>query len=334
MSGPPLLEVKDLHVRFPVDTGLFGRTRRWVHAVGGVSFHLEQGEAVGLVGESGCGKTTLGRALLRLTPLDSGTVRLRGVEISGKSESEFRPFRRRVQMIFQDPSGTLDPRMSVGESIGEALDAHGLAGGRDERRRRIAGLLESVGLDPGQAERFPHEFSGGQRQRIGIARALAVEPELLVCDEPVSALDLSVQAQVINLLQDLGRQRGLAYLFISHDLSVVAHICRRVLVLYLGRVVESGPTGAVMRNPAHPYTRALVSAVPEIDPLRRLGRIRLGGDLPSPIDPPPGCPFHPRCLKATDRCRSEAPSLAETAPGRLVACHFPEATDPGVSAED
>jgi oligopeptide transport system ATP-binding protein len=325
MDGAHLLEVQGLRVRFPVDEGLFGRARRWVHAVEDVSFHVDAGEAVGLVGESGCGKTTLGRAILRLTPSGSGSVRLEGVEISGMAETAFRPFRRRIQMVFQDPSGTLDPRMTVGESVGEALDVHGLAGDRNERRSRIGELLASVGLEPEHGERYPHEFSGGQRQRIGIARALAVEPRLLICDEPVSALDVSVQAQVINLLQDLGKSRGLAYLFISHDLSVVAHLCRRVLVMYLGRIVESGPATAVMRHPAHPYTRALVSAVPVVNPILRTYRIRLEGELPSPVTPPAGCPFHPRCSKVQDRCRAELPVLADLGNGRSAACHFPEA---------
>lgn len=318
----PLLEVQNLSVHFPVKQGAFARVAGSVKAVEDVSLVVAAGEAVGLVGESGCGKTTLGRAILRLIEPTGGCVRFDGEDITRLSAKDLRARRRQFQMIFQDPFSSLNPRLTVGQSIGEALDIHRLIPDRAARTARIAELLRSVGLAPEQAERYPHEFSGGQRQRIGIARALAVEPRLIVCDEPVSALDVSVQAQVINLLQDLQRDRGLAYLFISHDLAVVEHLCQRVVVMYLGRVVEVGMTREVCRTPKHPYTQALLSAVPVVDPDSKRQRIVLGGDVPSPINPPSGCPFHPRCPVAEARCRVELPALREVAPGRWAACHL------------
>ncbi len=319
-----LLEVENLRVHFPVKQGLFARTTGQVKAVDNVSFTVGPGEAVGLVGESGCGKTTLGRAVLRLIEPTSGRVAFNGEDIGKLSATELRARRRQFQMIFQDPFGSLNPRMTVSDIIGEALDIHGLAGTREERGHRIRQLLHGVGLEPEYALRYPHEFSGGQRQRIGIARALAVEPKLIVCDEPVSALDVSVQAQVINLLQDLQQERTLAYLFISHDLAVVEHLCRRLLVMYLGRVVEAGEVKGICRAPRHPYTQALISAVPVVDPDSKRQRIVLSGDIPSPIHPPSGCPFHTRCPVAEARCKIEVPALREVSPGRWAACHLVE----------
>ena len=317
-----ILEVRELKVYFPVRSGLFGRVQAQVKAVDGVSFALEAGETLGLVGESGCGKTTLGRAVIRLLEPTSGQIIFDGEEITGLGPGALRPRRRKFQMIFQDPYGSLNPRMTVGQIIGEAIDIHHLAAGRSEREQRIHQLLAAVGLDPSHRQRYPHEFSGGQRQRIGIARALAVEPRLIVCDEPVSALDVSVQAQIINLLQDLQQQHGLAYLFIAHDLAVVEHISQRVMVMYLGKIVELAEAKRLCQDPRHPYTQALLSAVPVIDPDSQRKRIVLAGDIPSPIDPPSGCPFHPRCPVAIPRCQTEIPPLREIAPGHWAACHL------------
>ncbi|MBI2924999.1 MAG: dipeptide ABC transporter ATP-binding protein [Verrucomicrobia bacterium] len=317
-----LLEVQNLKVHFPVQQRLFGRAKEFVRAVDDVSFSIAPGETVGLVGESGCGKTTLGRAAVRLIEPTSGRIVFDGEDIAGLNGAELRARRRRFQMIFQDPYGSLDPRLTVSDIIGEALDIHGLARDATARRQRIGDLLKDVGLDPSHAQRYPHEFSGGQRQRIGIARALAVEPRLIVCDEPVSALDVSVQAQIINLLHDLQREHGIAYLFVAHDLAVVEHISRRILVMYLGRIVEAGDAKTVCRAPKHPYTQALLSAVPVVDPDSKRQRILLAGDVPSPIDPPGGCPFHPRCPVAEARCKTEVPPLREIQPGRWAACHF------------
>ena len=317
-----LLEVRNLKVHFPVQHRLFRRATQFVRAVDDVSFVQNAGETLGLVGESGCGKTTLGRSVIRLVEPTAGSVLFEGEDISRLSGSALRTRRRKFQMIFQDPYGSLDPRMTVEQIIGEAIDIHKLAQNSMARAKRIEELLKDVGLDPTHAQRYPHEFSGGQRQRIGIARALAVEPRLIVCDEPVSALDVSVQAQIINLLKDLQRAHGLTYLFIAHDLAVVEHISERIVVMYLGKVVELAAAKAICRSPKHPYTQALISAVPVVDPDAKRSRIFLPGEVPSPIDPPSGCPFHPRCPIAEVRCKTEAPPLRELAPGHRVACHL------------
>ncbi len=317
-----LLEVENLSVRYPLQSGALGRVRGWLPAVQQVSFSIERGETLGLVGESGCGKSTLGRAVVRLVEAAEGTLRFEGEDITRLKGRALRQRRRRFQMIFQDPLGSLDPRRTIGASLREALDIHQLAIGRKAREDRVAALLRSVGLDPGHAGRYPHEFSGGQRQRIGVARALAVQPGLIVCDEPVSALDVSVQAQVVNLLRDLQQSQGLAYLFIAHDLAVVEHVSHRILVMYLGRVVESAPAKALLQTPRHPYTQALIAAVPALDPDTQRRRLILPGEMPSPFNPPPGCPFHTRCPLAEARCRMERPALLETEPGHAVACHL------------
>lgn len=317
-----LLDVHNLKVHFPLKRGLFGRSRSVVKAVDGVSFEIEAGETVGLVGESGCGKSTLGRSVIKLLEPTSGEVRFDGEDIGRLRGKGLRMKRRKFQMIFQDPVGSLNPRMTVSQIVGEGIRIHKLAPNAAGRAKRIAELLTAVGLDASHAQRYPHEFSGGQRQRIGIARALAVEPRLIVCDEPVSALDVSVQAQVVNLLSDLQREHGMAYLFIAHDLAVVEHISDRILVMYLGKIVEAGPSKQVIGTPRHPYTQALISAVPALDPLSGQRRIVLGGDIPSPVNPPKGCPFHPRCAAAEDRCRTEAPQPREIAPGQNVSCHL------------
>ena len=317
-----LLEIQNLKVHFPVQQRLFGGAKEFVRAVDDVSFSIAPGETVGLVGESGCGKSTLGRAVIKLVEPTAGRIVFEGEDIAGLSGAELRARRRRFQMIFQDPIGSLDPRFIVADIIGEALDIHGLAADAAARSQRIDALLKAVGLDPSHAQRYPHEFSGGQRQRIGIARALAVEPQLIVCDEPVSALDVSVQAQIVNLLQDLQRERGIAYLFVAHDLAVVKHISHRILVMYLGRIVEAGEARSLCRSPKHPYTQALLSAVPVVNPDAKRQRIVLTGDVPSPIHPPGGCPFHPRCPVAVARCKTEVPPLRELEPGRQAACHL------------
>ncbi len=324
-----LLAIENLKVHFPVRQPFIGRAKEFVHAVDDVNFTIAAGETVGLVGESGCGKTTLGRAAIKLIEPTSGRIVFDGEEIGALSGAELRARRRRFQMVFQDPYGSLDPRLTVADIIGEALEIHGLASGATERRRRVEVLLKQVGLDSSHASRLPHQFSGGQRQRIGIARALAVEPRLIVCDEPVSALDVSVQAQIINLLQDLQREHGIAYLFVAHDLAVVKHISRRILVMYLGRIVESGEAKSLCRSPKHPYTQALLSAVPVVDPDSKRQRILLAGDVPSPIHPPGGCPFHPRCPIAEARCKTEVPALRELEPGHLAACHLATAETGG-----
>ena len=316
-----LLEVQNLKVHFPVKHGLFSRAREFVKAVDDVSFTIAPGETLGLVGESGCGKTTLGRAIVRLVNPTSGKILFDNQDLAHLNGAALRA--RHVQMIFQDPFGSLNPRMTVEDIIGAPLDIHELAEGKAARHARVVELLQAVGLDAAYAQRYPHEFSGGQRQRIGIARALAVEPKLIVCDEPVSALDVSVQAQIINLLQDLQQQRGIAYLFIAHDLAVVEHISHRVMVMYLGKIVESAEAKEVIRAPKHPYTQALISAVPEVDPDSKRKRIVLPGDVPSPIHPPSGCRFHPRCpIAEKPRCATDAPELRELSTGHVAACHL------------
>ena len=317
-----LLEVKNLKVHFPVKPGLFSRVRESVKAVDDVSFSLAPSETLGLVGESGCGKSTLGRAIMRLVEPTVGEIFLGGEEITRMNGAELRSRRHKFQMIFQDPFSSLNPRMTVEEIVGEALDIHQLTDSQSARKKRIAELLEAVGLDAVYAQRYPHEFSGGQRQRIGIARALAVEPEIIICDEPVSALDVSVQAQIINLLRDLQQQRGLAYLFIAHDLAVVEHISRRVMVMYLGKIVETTDAKTLIRRPQHPYTQALISAVPEADPDSKRQRIILPGEVPSPIHPPGGCPFHPRCPIAEAICKTEIPPWREVSKNHFAACHL------------
>jgi oligopeptide transport system ATP-binding protein len=317
----PLLEVQHLKVHYPVQRQGFCGPPSAVKAVDDVSLTVEAGEAVGLVGESGCGKSTLGKAVIRLVEPTGGRIVFDGLDITRAGASELRPLRRRFQMVFQDPFNSLDPRMTVGQSIAEALVIHRLGATAAARKTRVGELLHSVGLDADMAGRYPHQFSGGQRQRVGIARALAVEPQLIVCDEPVSALDVSVQAQVVNLLRDIQRDQGLAYLFISHDLAVVEHLCQRIVVMYLGRVVESGPARSVCQDPKHPYTQVLLSAVPAVHPSAKRSRILLQGDAPSPIHPPSGCPFHPRCPVAEPRCRLERPEIRITGDGREVACH-------------
>ncbi len=322
-----LLEVQNLTVRFPIrGRGLFARSRGAIHAVEDVSFALERGQALGLVGESGSGKSTTARAIVGLVRPTAGSVKLDGVELTTLSARELRPFRRRIQLVFQDPTGSLDPRLTVGSIVAEPLAIQGV-GTRRDRRARAAQLLESVGLDAAALERYPHEFSGGQRQRIGIARALALEPDLLVLDEPVSALDVSVQASVVNLLQGLRARLGLSYLFIAHDLAVVRHVCERVAVMYLGRIVEEGPREELFARPLHPYTQALLSAVPVPDPRVERGRSRivLAGDPPSPAKPPSGCAFHPRCPRREEvpdrQCETAVPLLVRApAHSSAVAC--------------
>jgi oligopeptide transport system ATP-binding protein len=322
--GEVLLEVRDLVKHYPVSAGLFGRQVGVVRAVDGVSFTIRRGETLGLVGESGCGKTTTGRCVLQLERPTSGSVRFEGQELTTLAPDALRSVRRRIQVIFQDPYSSLNPRMTVGQIVEEPVQVHGLVREAPARAGRVRELLGQVGLLAAHARRYPHELSGGQRQRVGIARALALEPSLIVCDEPVSALDVSIQAQIINLLEDLRRQLGLTYLFIAHDLSVVRHISDRVAVMYLGRIVELADRQALYEAPRHPYTKALLSAVPIPDPEveARRERVVLGGEVPSPLNPPKGCAFHPRCPIAADECRRTRPELRGFGPGHEAACHL------------
>lgn len=357
-AGDPLVRVRDLVKHFPVKGGVLRRTLGMVKAVDGVSFDIAAGETLGLVGESGCGKSTTGRALLRLLEPTGGSVELAGVEVTGLGPRDLRRLRRRMQMIFQDPYSSLNPRATVAQIIGEPLQIHGLSGNefgdgtgaptirsgrgsRAERRRRVESLAERVGLSARLLDRFPHEFSGGQRQRVGIARALATSPDFIVADEPIAALDVSIQAQVVNLLNELKRDLGLTYLFIAHDLAMVRYISDRVAVMYLGRIVEMGETNRVFETPLHPYTRALLSAIPIPDPDIEAKRTPtlLAGDVPSPASPPHGCHFHPRCPIAQERCQRESPEVRDLGvPGapHLVACHFaepPSATTPSLESD-
>jgi peptide/nickel transport system ATP-binding protein len=323
MSSPaPLLEVRGLSKRFPIRKGILSRVTGWIRAVDGVSFDIRPGETLALVGESGSGKTTTGRCILRLIQPTAGTVRFDGADLLALGAGEMRRMRRQIQVIFQDPYGSLNPRMRVGTIVREPLEIHGIGSGRRERDGMVARLLQRVGLEPAMMRRFPHEFSGGQRQRIGVARALALRPRLIIADEPVSALDVSVQAQVINLLIDLQEEYGLAYLFIAHDLAVVERIADRVAVMYLGKIVELASREEMFRNPIHPYTKALLQAIPVPDPERPRTREAVRGDLPSPADPPPGCRFHTRCPVAVEACHRVEPPLIEVQPGHWAACHL------------
>jgi peptide/nickel transport system ATP-binding protein/oligopeptide transport system ATP-binding protein len=321
----PLLQVVDLKKHFPIRGGMFGRASATVHAVDGITFHVDAGETLGLVGESGCGKSTAGKAILKLIDPTSGTVRLMGKRIDSLSRAAMWQHRRDLQVVFQDPYSSLSPRLSAGDIVAEPLTNFGIATGA-EARERVAWLFEKVGLRPEQMSKYPHEFSGGQRQRLGIARALAVRPKLIVADEPVSALDVSVQAQVINLLTDLQAEFGVSFLFVAHDLAVVEHISHRVAVMYLGKIVEIADRRTIFARPQHPYTEALLSAAPQPNPRLKKKRIILTGDVPSPINPPPGCRFHTRCPYAEARCRVEEPPIKVLAPGHMVACHLRQPT--------
>jgi oligopeptide transport system ATP-binding protein len=321
MINEVLLEVKSLKKYFPIKKGIFSKTVAHVKAVDGVDFYVKNGETLGLVGESGCGKSTTGRVILRLLEATEGTVIFQGKDIMTLGKEELQEMRRNMQIIFQDPYASLNPRMTVGDIIGEALDIHRIAKGR-KREEKILELLNEVGLRPQHIRRYPHEFSGGQRQRIGIARALALYPRFIVCDEPVSALDVSIQAQIINLMEELQEKFGLTYLFIAHDLSVVKHISDRVAVMYLGKIVELADKDELYESPLHPYTRALLSAIPIPDPELKRQRILLEGDVPSPVDPPRGCRFHTRCREAQDICREQDPEFKDVGDGHFVACHL------------
>lgn len=323
MGSENILSVRNLKKYFPISRGLFNKNTSFVKAVDDVSFDIKRGETMGLVGESGCGKTTCGRTILKLYEPTGGSIIFNGDNIEGLSEKEMLPYRRKMQIIFQDPYASLDPRMTVGDIIGESIDIHNIMRG-SQRKERIQYLLDVVGLNADHINRYPHEFSGGQRQRIGIARALAVEPDFIVCDEPISALDVSIQAQVVNMLEDLQDNLGLTYLFIAHDLSMVKHISDRVGVMYLGKIVEIASSSELYTNPIHPYTKALLSAIPIPDPdeAHERRRIVLEGDVPSPIDPPPGCRFRGRCRYAKDICSDVTPELRDMGGGHMAACHL------------
>jgi len=316
-----ILQVNDLKKYFPVTAGIFSRVVGQVKAVDDVSLHVYEGETVGVVGESGCGKTTMGRTVLRLIEPTEGEILFRGVDIMKMKGKELRDFRKNMQIIFQDPYSSLNPRKTVLEIVGEAVEVHGVARGR-ENEDLVADILEKVGLSPKYINRYPHEFSGGQRQRIGIARAIALNPSFIVCDEPVSALDVSVQAQVINLLIKLREEMNFSYLFIAHNLSVVKHISNRIMVMYLGKIVESAGVDALFLKPSHPYTKALLSAIPVPNPRKKSKRMILEGDVPSPLRPPPGCPFHPRCPQVMDKCSKESPPFKERGPDHIYKCHL------------
>ena len=317
----PLISVRGLKMHFPVRQGVLLKRHKVCRAVDGIDLDVSPGETVGLVGESGCGKSTLGKCIVRLIDPTEGSIHFEGADLAAMSRRQLKPHRRHIQMIFQDPVESLNARHTVGQIIEEPFIIH-RQGDRDERKKRALALLDKVGLPAASYERYPFEFSGGQRQRIGIARALALNPRLIICDEPVSALDVSIQSQVLNLLLDLQREFGLTYLFIAHNLAVVKHISDRIAVMYLGRIVELAGADALYQHPRHPYTRALISAIPEPVPNRTRERIVLTGDVPSPINPPSGCPFHTRCPYVQDRCRVEVPLLREAAPGHQVACHY------------
>ena len=329
-----LLEVKGLVKHFPIHRGiLFNKQVGAVKAVDGLNFTVREGETLGLVGESGCGKSTTGRLILRLIEPTAGEVKFQGRDVTSLNASEMRELRRDMQIVFQNPYASLDPRMTIGDSIAEPLVVHKIFKTRAEREKRVRELLDRVGLNPAYAERYPHEFSGGQRQRIGIARALAIKPKFIVADEPVSALDVSVQAQVLNLLEDLQKEFGLTYLFIAHNLSTVEHISDRVAVMYLGRMVELASSTELYANPKHPYTQALLSAVPEPDPTKKKQRIILQGDIPSPVNPPSGCTFHTRCPFATDLCKAQVPEWQDTGNEHFVACHHVDKLVPTASTQ-
>jgi peptide/nickel transport system ATP-binding protein len=331
MRPEPLLELTDLTKHFPVRGGIFGRRAAIVRAVDGVSLAIPPGETLGLVGESGSGKSTLARTVLRLIDPTAGSIRFMGHDITSISQRELRPLRRHMQMIFQDPFGSLNPRMTVGQIVGEPFAIHGIASGSD-RASRVESLLARVGLRPEFVNRYPHEFSGGQRQRVGIARALAVQPSLILADEPISALDVSIQAQIVNLLVDLQEEFRLTYLFIAHDLRMVEFISDRVAVMYLGKIVELAPSQDLYRSPKHPYTQALLSAIPVQDPSQRREHSGVSGEVPSPARPPPGCAFHPRCPHAMERCRREVPSSYDVGSGHTVACFLVENEASAVAA--
>jgi peptide/nickel transport system ATP-binding protein len=320
----PILELRDLRMHFPVHEGVFNRTAKYCKAVDGVSLALQAGETLGLVGESGCGKSTLGKCIVRLNQPTSGEILYEGTDLAPLNRKALKPFRRDLQMVFQDPVESLNARHTIGETLTEPFIIHGI-GDPASRRASVSALLDRVGLPANAADRYPFEFSGGQRQRIGLARAIALNPRVLVCDEPVSALDVSIQSQVLNLFLELQREMGLSYLFIAHNLAVVKHVSDRIAIMYLGRVVELAPADEIYRAPRHPYTRALISAIPQPEARRKSERIIMEGDVPSPIDPPSGCPFHPRCPHATDKCRTEVPALRK-APGAIdghtVSCHY------------